>query len=239
MSEADPKLLQGLKVKIVIMGKMASGKTFASGHLVNDWGGSSWTVAERIKQIAHALVDQNGDLGALLQLVVEDDDLVDLATRELLKFAERYEPEPGDKPRRLYQEVGQILRDLDPRTQFCWEEDLERRIQAYPSNLTVVDIRAKESFRFFVGERGYASMLIVAPEDVRMRRMISRDSHAVTDPQMLGHVSETDVDELDFEFVVHNPEDDPSKLFSELDRIVMLLAERSRHSQDEQPRLID
>lgn len=221
------------------MGKMASGKTFASSHLVQEWGGTSWTVAERIKQISHALIDQNGDLGTLLEVVIVNPELMDLATRELLRFADWYRPEPGDKPRRLYQEVGQILRDLHPDTKYCWEEDLERRIKECPSPLTIVDIRAKESFRFFVEERDYASMLISAPEDVRMKRMLARDNHAVTDPKMLQHVSETDVDELDFEFVVYNPEDDPNRLFEELNRIVRLLAERSGRSENEQQKIID
>jgi len=237
--EPDPTILKDANVRIAVMGKMASGKTFASSHLVNQWGGTSWTVAERIKQISHALIDQNGDLGALLEVVIVNPELMDLATRELLRFADWYQPEPGDKPRRLYQEVGQILRDLHPDTKYCWEEDLERRIKAYPSPLTIVDIRAKESFNFFVNERGYASMLISAPEEVRMKRMLARDNHAVTDPKMLQHVSETDVDELDFEFTVHNPEDDPNKLFTELDKIVRLLAERSGHTTDEQQKLLD
>ena len=237
-SVPDPAILENHNVRLAIMGKMASGKTFASSHLVNQWNGRSWTVAERIKQISHALVDQNGDLGALLEVVVIKPELIDLATRELLRFADWYQPEPGDKPRRLYQEVGQILRDLHPDTKFCWEEDLERRIKAYPNPLTIVDIRAKESFAFFVGERNYASMVITAPEEIRMQRMLTRDNHAITDPKMLHHISETDVDELEFEFVVHNKDDDPTKLFTELDRVVRLLAEREGHVPDEQQKLL-
>lgn len=222
----DPALLEGVQVKLAIMGKMAAGKTFASTHLVDNWGGQAWTTAERIKQIAHALVDQNGDLGNLLEVVLVDEDMVEMATRELLKFADTYEPEPGNKPRRLYQEVGQILRDLHPSTRFCWEEDLERRMQEAPAPFTIIDIRARESFNYFVVERDFYSLLISAPEEVRRRRMQERDSRDVSDPTLLNHVSETDVDSLEFDFEISNSEDDPRGLYEELDQLVRELAFR-------------
>jgi len=217
----DPTLLEGSNLRLAIMGKMAAGKTFASGHLVEQWGGKAWTTSERIKQISHALIDQNGDLGALMEVVIVDPTLQELATRELLRFADSYQAEPGLKPRRLYQEVGQILRDLDPSTRFCWEEDLERRLEATQSDFTIIDIRARESFQYFVEERAYHSLLISAPLEVRHRRMLERDSNAITDPALLNHVSETDVDSLNFEFVIENEQDDASHLFAELDQLIV------------------
>jgi hypothetical protein len=238
--KADPQLLEGCHVKLAIMGKMAAGKTFASTHLVDNWGGQAWTTAERIKQISHALIDQNGDLGSLLQVVLVDQDMVEMATRELLKFADTYQVEPGNKPRRLYQEVGQILRDLDPSTRYCWEEDLERRLNEAPAKFTIIDIRARESFQYFVGERGFDSLLISAPEDVRRLRMQARDSRDVSDPTLLNHVSETDVDSLQFDFEISNLDDDQARLFKELDQLVIQLAERARRPVTEhQQSLLD
>lgn len=237
---ADPALLEDTQVRLAIMGKMAAGKTFASTHLVENWGGQAWTTAERIKQISHALVDQSGDLGSLLEVVLVEGDMVELATVELLKFSDSYEPEPGNKPRRLYQEVGQILRDLHPSTRFCWEEDLERRMSEAPAAFTIIDIRARESFNYFVTERDFASLLISAPEEVRRRRMQERDLRDVSDPSLLNHVSETDVDSLQFDFEISNSEDDPQGLYEELDQLVMQLADRARRSdQDTQTSLLD
>jgi hypothetical protein len=231
MTEASvpqSELLKKTPVRLVIMGKRAAGKSFGSNHLVESWSGKAWTVAERIKQISHALIDGNGPLDGLLDVVILDSALRYEATRQLLSYADSYEGEPGLKPIRLYQDVGEILRRLDTSTLYCWEEDLERRISANPAPLTVVDIRAKESHHFFVGERGYASLLISAPDEVRNRRMLQRDEHVISDPAAVQHVSETDVDELSFEFTIDNRDDDPTRLFGELDRIVRLLAERER-----------
>jgi len=223
---ADPALLDNTQIKLAIMGKMAAGKTFASTHLVNNWGGQAWTTAERIKQIAHALIDQTGDLGQLLQVVLLDDQTVELGTLELLRFAETYQPEPGNKPRHLYQEVGQILRELQPSTRCCWEEDLERRMSQAPAQFTIIDIRARESFNYFVNQRDFYSLLISSPEEVRRRRMQQRDLHDVSDPNLLNHVSETDVDSLQFDFEISNSDDDPSKFYEELDQMVCQLAEK-------------
>lgn len=238
--QADPDKLEGLNLQLAVMGKMASGKTFASSHLVEEWGGKAWTTAGRIKQIAHALVDQSGDLDGLMGVVIIDPDMRELATHELLRFAEGYQPEPGTKPRRLYQEVGQILRDLHPSTRFCWEEDLERRLKEAPSPFTIIDIRARESFQYFVEERNFVSLLISAPEEVRRRRMMERDSRDVSDPTLLNHVSETDVDSLKFDFVINNPEDSPQQLFAELDQLVYRLIERAGRPESEyQTSLLD
>lgn len=238
MDSGEDKL-RGASVRLAIMGKMASGKTFASSHLVGEWGGQAWTTAERIKQISHALVDQSGDLDSLMEVVIIDPDMRELGTHELLRFAESYSPEPGTKPRRLYQEVGQILRDLHPSTRYCWEEDLERRMQEAPSPFTIIDIRARESFKYFVEDRDFVSLLISAPEDVRRRRMQERDSRDISDPTLLNHVSETDVDSLEFDFEISNPEDDPKKLFSELDRLVNQLIDRAGRPESEQSSLLD
>lgn len=219
-------------VRLVVMGKRAVGKSLASSHLVSQWDGTAWTVAERIKQISHALIDQTGPLGSLLEVVILNEDLRDEATRQLLRYADTYQPEPGLKPIRLYQDVGEVLRRLHPSTLYCWEEELERRITANPSPLVVIDLRARESHHFFVTERHYASLLLTAPEEVRNRRMKKRDQHVITDPVANSHVSETDVDALNFEFVLDNRDDDPARLHHELDNIVRLLAERQARGLD-------
>lgn len=228
LPQPDTSILDDNPVGLVLMGKRAAGKSFASGRLVSAWGATAWTVAERIKQISHALIDQNGPLGDLLSVVLPEEGLGDEATRQLLRYADTYEPEAGAKPIRLYQDIGEILRHLDPSSLFCWEEDLQRRIEANPSALTVVDLRAKESFDFFVVQRRYSSVLVTAPDAVRERRMAIRDRHVIVDPAATGHVSETDVDNLDFEFVVNNDSDDPTRLYGEMDAIVRTVAERNR-----------
>lgn len=223
---ADTPELQPVQARLVIMGKMAAGKTFAQNHLTERYGAVAWTIAERIKQVSHALIGEFGDLGELLRVVLLEPEMQNLATYELLRFADSYEREPG-KPRRLYQEVGEILRHLDESTRLCWEEDLARRIDAHPSSFTVVDIRSKESYGFLVGERGFRSLRIDASEAVRERRLLARDKHAMVDRSLFYHQSETDVDELEFDFVIDNEHDDPAEFVKALDALVAQLRAES------------
>lgn len=209
--------------RLVIMGKMGAGKTFASNYLVDRHGAKAWTIAERIKQVSHALTGEFGDLGELLRVVLLDEQQQQMATRELLRFAEDYQREPG-KPRQLYQEVGEILRDLDPSTRLCWEEDLQRRIESHPSGFTVVDIRSQASYGFFVGQHQYRSLRIDASRELRERRLLARDKFAVADPAVFQHSSETDVDQLEFDFVIENQGDDPRELQQALDAVVQQLS---------------
>lgn len=212
------------EIRLVLMGKMASGKTYASNYLVQEHGATAWTVAERIKQVAHALVDQSGNLGNLLDVIIPDEGQRGEATYRLLQFADYYELEPG-KPRRLYQEVGQILRDLAPSTQLCWEEDLERRIKSSPSLFTVIDVRSKEGYKFFCVDRSYTSVRIDAPLEIRKQRLLERDQHAVLDESVFHHQSETDVDELEFDFVISNAENNPQNFIQELEEVIKSMAD--------------
>jgi dephospho-CoA kinase len=214
-----PKDLITEPVRLVIMGKMAAGKTQAATFLAEQYGATTWTIAQRIKETAHALVDQTGQLDMLLESVIVDPALRAQSAVALLRFADGYELEPG-KPRKLYQEVGQILRDLHPSTSFCWEEELERRIQRSGQGLTVVDLRSKEGYRFFVVDRGYRTLRIDATEEVRRRRLLARDRFAVVDDAVFTHQSETEVDSLEFEFVIDNNRDDLELLHDRLEAVV-------------------
>lgn len=209
---------------LLIMGKSHTGKTTASNFLTQEYGATAWTTAERIKQIAHALLGQTGNLGELLATVLADEGDLAEATYQLLRYAENYEPEPG-KPRRLYQDVGQIIRDLSPRTRFCWEEELYSRIMASNARFIVVDGRAKETHHFFCGQLGFASLRLEAPLEVRKQRMLARDGHAA-DPATFHHQSETDVDELAFDYVINNASDDHEALYAQLRSLMDELRQR-------------
>jgi hypothetical protein len=202
---------------------MGAGKTTAQDHLVRVYGAQPWTTSGRIKQISHALIDQTGSLDDLLSVVILDHELRAQAAWDLMSYAGSYEPEPG-KPRKLYQDVGEILRDLSPVTRLCWEEDLQRCIISSPASFPVVDIRSKESYAFFAGEHHYRTLRIDAPLEVRKARMLARDKHAVLDEAVFNHQSETDVDDLQFDFVIDNSSDDPTTLYEALDQVVAQIA---------------
>lgn len=208
-------------VKLVIMGKMAAGKTHAAEHMVRNHDATLWTISERIKQVSHALIDGTGQLGQLLEVVIPGH-LMHEATVALLAYADRYEEETG-KARRLYQDVGQILRDLHPETGLCWEEDLQRRIESSPSTFTIVDIRSKESHAFFVDQQDFASLRIKAPLEVRKQRMQLRDGSVPVDPAVFEHQSETETDHLHADYVINNDHMDEARFFAEVDEVVAQL----------------
>ncbi len=107
--------------KILIMGKMASGTTEAALYFKEQYNASTWTIADRIKQLSHSLVEKSPDTQMLLDGLLTSE-VGQIAAKRLLSFSKSYSPEPG-KPRHLYQEVGQILRELNEENRYCWEKD--------------------------------------------------------------------------------------------------------------------
>jgi dephospho-CoA kinase len=219
----------GFDRRIVIMGFMGGGKTTASNHMHTEHGAKVWTSAERIKQTACALMDrpmaEDGvryQLRPLVDIVFPDRrDLQDLAMARLADFRGGYTPEPGSKPRTLYQEVGEIVRRLQgDETAYCWEEELERRIAMYPARFTVIDVRAAESHHFFCDLRGYESWLVEADESVRCQRIRDRDGYYPTHEQ-LSHPSETDLQRLVFDQYIDNSGDDPQEFVERVTRVLI------------------
>ncbi len=207
--------------RLVLMGKMAAGKTMASELLAARHHATTWTPAARIKQVSAALLA--GDVTPVLEEMFPGRaDLVAVTEAALTAFAGTYAREKG-KPRYLLQAVGDVVRDAHPDTALCWEEDLERRICATDSPLVVVDIRSVQSYEFFVGRRGYVPARVDASEATRRRRLQARDTHVPIDPAVFVHPTETAVDTLHFEHIIDNDTDDTAALAAQLDAVVACL----------------
>lgn len=203
-----------------MVGQMATGKTSLSNYLQEQYHATAWTVAEMIKRISHALVDQNGDLESCLIRVFPDETDRKQVFQKLLIFASNYERE-GGKPRRLYQEVGQIGRDINS---YCWEEELVQRIKKSPSDFILVDdIRSKEGFGFFT-DRDFKSIKLIAPLEIRKRRLLKRDGF-VPDDSVFTHVSETEMESFPTDYVIENTQDNLVGPVKELNQIINELVE--------------
>lgn len=209
-------------LRLMITGKMGSGKSSASAYLEEAHGATRWTRSESMKALAHALAFQAGDIDELLSSLLPDATAQARARQRLLAYAAGYQPEPG-KPRRLYQDVAQILIDEDP---LCFERELlgrMRRAEAEASSgfSLVDDVRNREALRFF-SERGYRSLRIDAADAVCRRRMLDRDGY-LPDESTFAHPSERELDAEPHEFCIVNDADDWAKLHAALDRIVAQL----------------
>ncbi len=212
---------------LMISGKMATGKSLAADYLVEKHQAIRWTRAHLMKKVAHALIDQVGDLERLLvKLFPNDTETRQEVRYKLLKYAADYIPEDGKK-RRLYQDVTEIIQSFDP---LVFERELLAQIEGAKKNqqktnpnrrvlILIDDVRSRNAFDFFA-KHHYHAIRMEADLDVRKKRMQRRDGK-LPHPQTLEHPSETELDGVETEFVIINNDlDSTDHLFGQLDQIV-------------------
>jgi dephospho-CoA kinase len=205
-----------VSLKLLITGRMGSGKSLAADYLVERHGAQRWSRTELMKRLAHAIADHVGDPEDVLRRIFPDP-----AQREEVRqalFSYDYVEEPG-KPRRLYQDITEIRQDFDP---VCFEAELEQRIRAVgegPASFSLIDdVRKRSAFEYFT-ERGYRSLRIDAPEEIRRQRMLVRDGY-LPDEETFQHSSEVELDEVDHEALIVNDSADLAAFYAELDALI-------------------
>lgn len=205
-----------MRTRLLITGKMGSGKSFAANYLEEEHGASRWSRTELMKRLAHAVADHIGSPDELLERIFPDPLQRAEVREDLLAYVCRYEPEPG-KPRRLYQDITQICQNHDP---LCFERELDSRIRAYGEGgfSLIDDVRSRAAFDYFT-ERGYHSLRIEASEETRLARMLSRDG-SLPPKETLEHPSETELDDVEHEFTIRNETSDVADLYAALDRVL-------------------
>lgn len=215
--------------RLLITGKMGSGKGFAAAYLAENFGAQRWSRTEMMKALAHAIVDGIGDPDEVLSEIFADPDQRDEVRLTLLDYAADYVPEPG-KPRRMYQEVTEICQDEDP---LCFEVELDRRIRDATAGSTqerrfslIDDVRSAAAFAYFTSQ-GYASLRIDAPEEVRRRRMLERDGYLPAE-ETFNHPSETELDDVPHDFVVVNDGTDLDAFYADLRAVAETILSGSR-----------
>lgn len=206
--------------RLLITGKMGSGKGFAAAYFVEHYGAQSWSRTEMMKLLAHAIVDRVGDPDEVLTRIFPDPEQREDVRRELLAYAETYVPEPG-KPRRMYQDVTEICQNHDP---LCFEVELDARIQEAAASASgesrfslIDDVRSLAAFEYFTSI-GYRSLRIEADEEVRRERMLARDGYLPSE-ETFEHLSETELDDVPHDFVVVNNGEDLDAFYAELRRV--------------------
>lgn len=203
----------------MICGKMGTGKSTASEYLENTHGATRWSRSDLMKRLAHAAAFQVGDMEALLAAVLPDGDVRAEVRQDLLRYISTYEPEEG-KPRRLYQDVAEIVIRRDP---MAFERELTQRIEEArkknPASVMLIDdVRSRVSFDWFVSN-GYVALRMLADEQVRAERMRERDGY-LPDPKTFQHRSETELDAVEVTFEVVNNSADASDLYRQLDEVM-------------------
>lgn len=208
-----------MSIRLLITGKMGSGKSFAARYLENRHGANRWSRTELMKRLAHAIADHTLPPDPILESIFPDPMLRVQVEEELFHYAATYMPETG-KPRRLYQDITEICQEHDP---LCFERELMERINSVPDqDFCLIDDVRKSSAFFYFTERGFSSLRIDADEDKRRERMLVRDGYLPSE-ETFQHSSEIDLDHVPHDFYIENNGPDTEEFFKQLDAVVRTL----------------
>lgn len=203
-------------MKLLITGKMGSGKSLAANYLVSEYGAQRWSRTELMKRLAHAVVDHTLPPDPILEKIFPEPNERDAVRSDLLRYAATYMPEFG-KPRRLYQDVTEICQEYDP---LCFERELQERIDQSPEeNFCLIDdVRKVSAFEYFL-RHGFRSLRIDAEEEVRRERILRRDGYLPSEDTFL-HSSETELDQTEHEFILRNDDEDLRSFYARIDDLM-------------------
>ena len=206
-------------MKLLITGKMGSGKSLAANYLVSEYGAQRWSRTELMKRLAHAVVDHTLPPDPILEKIFPSASEREEVRSDLLRYAATYMPEFG-KPRRLYQDITEICQNYDP---LCFERELLHRIEDAPSeNFCLIDdVRKMSAFEFFTSH-DFRSLRIEADEEIRKDRILRRDGYLPSEETFV-HSSEIELDAVPHEFTLSNNNEDLRAFYSELDDLMKTL----------------
>lgn len=117
-----------------------------------------------------------------------------------------------DKNRKLLQDIGEKMRDIDP---MVWVNHVVNRLD-YLHDFTVDDLRRLNEFEALV-KHGFIIVRIVCDEDIRVKRLIDRDGFC--DKTILYNESENGCKDLDL-IEIHN-NGDIKDFHSHIDKLVL------------------
>lgn len=206
-------------IRLLITGKMGSGKSFAADYMVREHGAQRWSRTELMKRLAHAVVDHSVPPDPILERIFTEPNEREQVRAELLEYGATYMIEPG-KPRRLYQDVTEICQEFDP---LCFERELMQRIENSPAAdfCLIDDVRKLSAFEFFAAS-GFNTLRIETPEELRLERIMNRDGYLPSE-ETFAHSSETELDQVEHEFTIQNDGDDLPAFYRSLDDLVETL----------------
>lgn len=197
--------------KLFLTGKMGSGKDAATDWFEDNYDVKRWTRTDLMKRLAHSLTDHIDSPDKFLIRLFSDEEERDSLREELIAYSLHYIPEEG-KQRRLYQDITEICQKYDP---YCFERELDARINLVDSNFSLIDdVRKLSAFEYFT-DRGYKSLCVEATEEVRRARMLKRDG-LLPSEETFQHSSETELDNVKHDFVVENNTDNPEDLYEKI-----------------------
>lgn len=191
--------------RIILTGKFRSGKSIAALHLVTYHGLSELAFGTKLKQVADELFDNSPYYPKTPHYRREfftDEDVIT----------------GYSKPRKLYQDVGQIMRQLDENV---WIRQVDEMMRIYEDSLShkgvvVSDMRQLNEYQW-ARDNDFTVIRIAADDDIRFSRAEEKgDTFTEEDTK---HETEEEVEYFDVDYEVTN-NGDRGDLFRQLDAIM-------------------
>lgn len=210
-----------MKKYIAISGKISSGKTSVSKHLIKKHDYKMYALATPLKEIAswyREYSELTSDSTPNINLIVEKiyelrKKLIDLCGNEVIAMSAElqltrgvfsrfrkvdWSVEKNDQQRALLQQIGQCLRETISPT--IWIDYLINKIKKENPKLVVIDdIRYRNEADAFK-DAGFAMVRLDVTKETQDKRI--KKLYGDVEDSKINHISETDLDNYDFDFHV-------------------------------------
>lgn len=198
-------------MRIAFTGKLRSGKSAAAGRLVYNYGFESVSFGSALKRYADEIFSVTEVSEYKPELITEVD-----------PFGCTYTVSQR-KPRKLYQDFGQTLRELDPD---IWIRHAEKSVEMFEDfrstrGIVIDDLRQPNEYEWCL-DNGFVIIRLVAPAETRVRRAeIAGDAFELAN---LGHETESYVDSFEVDYEIIN-DGSLDELYARVDALVAKLKE--------------
>jgi dephospho-CoA kinase len=167
--------------KIALTGKMRSGKTEIERYLTQQHGFNSVAFGDQLKYFAHKIFDAATDYPGY----------------------DPFRPGSPQKPRALYQQFGQLCREIDPDV---WIKHAQRTVEYYEelrstTGIVVTDLRQPNEYEW-AKVSGFVVVKVVADDAVRLER--ARQAGDKMAEEDFVHDTESHIDGFAADYTVVN-----------------------------------
>ncbi|MFS0562599.1 AAA family ATPase [Terribacillus sp. 179-K 1B1 HS] len=167
--------------RIALTGKLRSGKSTVERHLTQQHGFNSVAFGDQLKYFAHKIFDDATDDAAY----------------------DPFRPGSPQKPRALYQQFGQLCREIDPDV---WIKHAQRTVEYYErlrdtTGIVISDLRQPNEYEW-AKANGFTIVKVVADDAVRLER--ARQAGDKMTEEDFVHDTESYVDGFAADYTVVN-----------------------------------
>lgn len=186
--------------KIALTGKMRSGKTEIERYLTKQHGFNSVAFGDQLKHFAHKIFDDATDDAGY----------------------DPFRPGSRQKPRTLYQQFGQLCREIDPDV---WIKHAQRTVEYYEGlrstiGIVISDLRQPNEYEW-AKANGFTIAKVVADDAVRLER--ARQAGDIFTEEDFGHETEWHVNGFRGDYTIVN-DGELAELQRKVDDIVTLIS---------------